>query len=413
MSTTRLNRQLAAVTENSTEPVLIKLNITTALHKKLLKLNHIDIYADTTNVTINHLSATISQINRALKKTSLSNSKRLLLEEYKLAILQSILSYLNTFNRSNHLATDSNETKKKSRGILGWLKTGFIFLISLIGLAESSVGSFLGMRNLLSLIAPNIGNFWLMAATLGVTAINFVLFIAFEVDMLKSLFNIGSRSTAKKIIETHQKQINEIASLNQKLTDIYLINNVTQHQYQQLVTMTTKFNRDARLKHQTYQEYREHPFKKTARLALTVLGAGICGLGSYWGGSVALAAIAAPLVGTPIGWCIIGGLVLSNLVFYFAMQGTGIKNLFNPCMNAFNSMKETLKKFSPHTENDLCRIKLANRNAFKSQHRSILAGDLARPSLREDHKDDLFFTERKRMVDALTDSYQPRYRPGV
>jgi hypothetical protein len=389
----------------------LRLHIDTAVHKKLIKLSHIAVQPSDSPISLSSIATTLTQINRSLKNKSLSDSKRLLLEDYKRMIIESILTYLNSFNRLNRVNEETTRQQKKGRGVLGWLKAGFIFLISLVGLAESSAGSYLGMSNLLSQLFSNISNFWLLAATIGVTAINFVLFIAFEIDMLKTMFNFSSGSTAKKIIETHEKQINTLELINKKLVDINLISQVTQNEYRQLANLTTKLNKDAESKRSTYEKYKEHPFKKIVRIALTVAGAALCGLGSYWGGGMMLAAIAAPLVGTPLGWCIIGGLILSNLVFYFAMQGTGIKNLFNPCMSAFKKMKEILRHFTTNSENDFSRIMLTNKNAFKKRSTNDAALDLARPRSMLTEQTDRLVSDRGPTVEALVDPSYSRYRP--
>lgn len=410
MSTARLNRRLEVSSQTEPEPVSIQVHIDTALHKKLIKLNGVPVYPSDSPIALSRIANALSQVNRALKKKSLSDSKRLLLEDYKCVLLESISTHLDSL-LSNRSTADNEDQKKKSRGVLGWLKTGFIFLISLVGLAESSAGCYLGMSNLLSLLIPTISQFWLMAATIGVMAINVVLFAAFEVDMLKSMLNINTPNAARKIIETHQKQVEHVAAINNKLTDINVINQVTRHQYQQLINITMQLNDDAKLKEMTYQKYREHPVKKILRLTLTVAGAAICGLGSYWGGSMMLAAIAAPLVGTPVGWCILGGLVLSNLVFYLAMQGSGMKSLFNPCMTAFNSMKATLQKFMPQSQDNLNRITLGNKHVFKRTTELRTAGDIARPLVRDNHDGDRLFQPKRLTVAALVDPILPRYKP--
>lgn len=314
----------------------------------LRNMRGVPIYINGQWVYVDDILAVLRSINDILNNKATDDKLKLALEEYKLSIIQSILSHLNYLSEESNKA---GQTKKEMGSkIVWWLKVCGLILISLIGLVEGCIDGFLGATKFMADLIPNISNGWLIGSALAITAINVVLFIAFEVGMLKKLVGVSTSTSATKIMDLTAKQSQHLTKINSKITDGLVLQKLTLNEYQGLSDIVTSLNEDLGSKKVLFEEYEERPFIKAMRWIVTGLGAVLCGLGSYFGAASMLAYVALPLVGTPVGWIIIGVLVASALVFYISMQGRGMLNLFNPLLKTFNHVKAALSEFIPRDQ---------------------------------------------------------------
>lgn len=342
---------------------------------------------------------TLERINLLLTNNELVDKKKIFLENFKLAVLKGVDKYLDDLNYCQHRIEPVVETKPS--GWWHWLKVGFLSLFALIGLTESSVMTFLGATVLLTSLFPAIPFAAMITIAALFTAINGIQFIAFEVGILKNMFGVSSNAVAKKMIEAHEQQIDVTGQINHRLADVNVLYRMTKEQFLQFKKIAVKCNQDVDLKRVTYFEYKEHPAKKALRLTFTGFGALMAIVGSYFGATMFLTTMAPAMLGTPLGWIIIGGLVVSSVVFYLAMQGKGMKDMFNPWMKLFDHVKEKVKAF--HTVNDeefnhvLMNQKIFRKDDVSSHHESnknISAPDLHAIHTSSKSHDSRLFTRR-------------------
>ena len=336
----------------------------------------------------------LDRINLQLVSDNLKDSKKISLEKLKLTVMDAVNKYLQDLNYN--IQQEAATEEKPSSKIWYWVKVGFMALIGLIGLTESSVMTFLGARVLLLSLFPAIPLPALLSVAILFTVINAIQFIGFEIGILRTMFGVNTNGSLKKIIDTHEQQIVTTAGINKSLTDVNILCHLTKQDFMQFKKIAVKCNEDVEIKKTTYHEYKEHPVKKVFRLAFTGFGAIMSVVGSYFGATMFLTTMAPAMLGTPVGWIVIGGLVVSSVVFYFAMQAKAMRDMFNPLMKQFDNVKDDVQAFHTVTDAEFNHV-LLNENIFKpseadsqknNARKTINALDLATPQrkLAHDHK---------------------------
>lgn len=347
-------------------------------------------------IRIANIANMLGRINLQLISDNLKDTKKVSLEKLKLAVMDAVNKYLKDLNY-NHHQQPAVEEKQSSR-LWYWVKAGFMSLVGLIGLTESSVMTFLGARVLLMSLFPAIPLPALLTVAILFTVISAIQFIGFEIGILRTMFGVNTNGSLKKIIDTHEQQIVTTAGINKSLTDVNILCHLTKPDFMQFKKIAVKCNEDVELKKVTYHEYKEHPVKKGFRLAFTGFGAIMSVVGSYFGATMFLTTMAPAMLGTPIGWIVIGGLVVSSVVFYFAMQAKGMRDMFNPLMKQFDNVKDDVQAFHTVTDAEFNHA-LLNENIFKpseadsqknNARKNIHALDLAVPQRKPAHDDKLF-----------------------
>lgn len=355
-------------------------------------------------LTINDLQLKFTRINDSLAKESLNDEERALLENDKTKVLSDF---------KQHLKGLANIQKKKkahheapSSSLFYWIKVGVLGLVSLIGLAQGSIGGYLGANTLFSQLISSIHSAWLTVIAVAVTAINVILFTAFEIDMLKSLLGISNQSAAGKMIAEHEKQIELATKINAQIESACVVSQSNFQEYKAMVDLSNAINSDIDIKKKTYREYVEHPIKAGIRWFLTGCGAIMTCLSSYWAGIALLTGLSASLVGTPAGWAIISILTATSLILYFAMEGSSIRNMLNPTLGAFDRVKEKLNNFAckQDFENQSLLLNRSLIAAAPAKHKLINTLDLA---VNTDYKRKKynagFFAHQTSYTDALLD----------
>lgn len=303
------------------------------------------------NPTISGLNALFKKMNEHLDNPKENERKKLILEQYKLALMQAVLAYVDQLNE-----TPKIPEKKEDKKLFGfvpekyspWLKGGFLFLISAVGMVEASIEVFLGAKLLLLGLIPLIAPQVLLISCIAITVIACIQFIGFEVWMLQNLFGFSNDSLAKQRMGCHEEQIKLTDLINKRLLTPSIPHQLSPADYLLLTNTVKRFNNDIEEKKSKYKKYEESFSRKAARWSLTGIGALLTGVGSYFGAYSFLAAVAAPLLGTPLGWAFSAALIMSALVFYFAMEGEGFSHLFDSGSKEFKKVQQQLDPFITH-----------------------------------------------------------------
>lgn len=315
-------------------------------------------------IKVTDVAALLDRLNLLLITEGLADKKKILLENIKLAVMQAVEKRLDDLDYFR-LHIEPVVEKKPSR-VLHWLKVGFLSLFALIGLTETSVMTFLGAQVLLTSLFATIPLPAMLTVAILFTAINAIQFIGFQVGNLKNMVGVTSTTAAKQLIETHDKQVDITARINHRLTDVNVITHLTVKQYGDFKNIALKCNQDVELKKVSYHAYKEHPAKKGLRLGFTVFGAMMAIIGSYFGATMFLTTMAPAILGSPLGWIMIGGLVASSVVFYLSMQARGLMDMFNPWKKLFDGVKEKVKAFHTIDEGEFNHV-LLNKKIFKRE----------------------------------------------
>jgi hypothetical protein len=367
MTSTRVLSRLdvaTSQTENSSLAIPFRIKDELLMKLRIIQLrDDLPLFSNNQIVSIEEMQAAFVEMNDLLANANISDEDKIALEKYKIRIIKSCLNYFNTLD--SPLVKKEEIINEKPSDLVRWFKIGVIVVVSFIGMIEGAIGGFLGFNQLLLDLMPQISQPWLIALTVGITAVNLILFLGFEVVMLKNMFGVKTQDNASRVIEEHNTNIDLVNKMNVSLSNANVITQLTRTHYKQLTSFATQLNDEVQAKKTLYHKYKKHPVKKILEWVVTFFGAISFALGSYFGAASLLTLLAAPLVGTPIGWAIIGALVGSGVVFYFSMRGTGMTTLLNPSFEAFNHVKEKLASFTVKGESDFNKI-LMNRNIFKA-----------------------------------------------
>jgi len=280
-------------------------------------------------------------------ETALSIKELLLEEQEKLALYKKIHQQLNEILPAKKKNDESEENETKHL----WLKKGIYYFLLLFGLLEDGIGSYIFAQSLLILI-PGMPNPLLIAGGVLVAVINSVLFYAFEASMFKKALGIDAdRKERNSLVQMYLEEVQLLNTINKQMFDVQLIQGAPAN-YAELAETVLSLNMDMQEKQARIGQYQESVLQKVLRWFITGFGAFLTIAGSYFMGSSMLGLIAAPLLGTPVGWILIGLMIVAGLGFYFSMQGKGMHELVNPEFKDFKQLNSLLKTCDIRDEKD-------------------------------------------------------------
>ncbi len=244
-------------------------------------------------------------------------------------------------------------------------KAGYYFLI-FFGLLEDLCGNYIFSSNLFSLI-PNLANPYVFVFSIAYTLLNETLFYAFNAPYLQEGLGLFPSKQDKSYVQEYGQQLKLIKSINGLLRDLNCRDMDRRH-YEQYIELAKTLNQDLIEKKEGLlaQPEQESTLRKVLRGSLVTFGVISRGLGSYFMAKTLLMALAAPLVGTPLGWILIGFTVVSGLGFYCAMEAECTMSLVSPFRQQFKALKQAVLKFKPQDSNCLDKLKAKMHPRFKT-----------------------------------------------
>lgn len=256
-------------------------------------------------------------------------------------------------------APEKEQQKSKLKKILS--HSAYYFLL-VFGLFQSGIGSYLFGMNLFLLI-PGIPNLLLIAASAVYTLLDCILFYAFQISLLRQGLGIPfTKSQQHELIETYKEQLKTAMALNEYINTLPVLS-IDNQLYKEYLRCTEAINEDLRKKNLEMNAYKESIPKAVLKYAVLTFGAISTVAGSYFIANTYMAIAASSLIGTPLGWIIIGLTIMTGLGFYCFMGAKGAARLANPDYEAFHKLKEEFKEFEKK-----CDAHLERTSALKYRY---------------------------------------------
>ncbi len=260
----------------------------------------------------------------------------------------------------------------------------YYFLI-LFGLFQDIAGSFIFGTTLFGLI-PGIAQPFLTIAAIIYTALDSILFYAFEVSLLKDALGIPySSNNLEEHIDAHRQQLKLASTINDDLSTLPAVT-MDPGLYEQYTTLAILFNQDLRTQDAAMSDYQESVSKTILKVFLVTFGALSSIAASYFWADSIMSLWAASIIGTPIGWAMIALTVIAGLGYYYAMGGSSMVQLVNPDYENYQELRQESAEFRDKYSDDLQRI-----SAIKKIH----------------HR------HPTREMDTQTDPIEPRFSPSL
>lgn len=218
------------------------------------------------------------------------------------------------------------------------------------GFFEKAAGSFLFGSTLFALI-PGIGSFSLYALTTIYTLLDAMLFYAFEVTLLRKSFGIiFSNQGACLLNETYAQQLKTTLAINlildnRETVDWHLDTYLT---YCEAIKI---FNGHLLRKHNCMGDYMRSQSRIYLEYGVVMFGGLSSIADSYFMAKNALLALHISFLSSPIVCVLVVAMVVSSLVFYYAMGAKSMSKLVNPDRKSFYALKNNLTLFQQKFEN--------------------------------------------------------------
>ena len=263
-------------------------------------------------------------------------------ETRKLIILQVLEKQLRAeYNRP--IRPIARETSQSSDYQQVLLKISYQFCM-IFGFFEKAAGSFLFGSNLFALI-PGIGNVSLYALTTIYSLLDALLFYAFEVSFLrKAMGIIFSDNGACVLNEIYAQQLTASIEINILLNRRETLD-WDQDTYGQYCRALELLNAHLLKKHATMGDYSRPKIRMAVEYGVVLFGGLSSVADSYFMAKTAMLALHISFLSSPLACALVVAMVVSALVFYYAMGARGMSQLVNPDRESYNALKEGLTLF--------------------------------------------------------------------
>lgn len=310
-------------------------------------------------VAIDDLTNTFESLE-ALDKNTLTSEEFLATEEYKLTIMKAIEHDLQRY------VVKKKEIEEQT-AVSKWRLALFAGIL-LLDLIPMAVGGFVGMTTLLDTI-PEISTAATYIISLLVTAIETLLVYSVTAPLLKKALGIFQRDSADSLVELYNEKIQKTKSINSILTnELESADKISLSRYRAYAGISKKINND--ISNTKIEPFKEPLIKKIARLGLSGLNLVLNIAGGYFMATALLTTVAAALVGTPIGWFIVGLVVLGGLAGRFVVRSDSMHDLLNPKAKKHHNIEKKLKYFENQNEKiDSVQAKKIARQQLTEAHK--------------------------------------------
>lgn len=300
---------------------------------------HITENSNVEEISVQELLSRLTYIGELEAAATHKDNEILIVLMYKLILTETFYQYL---MQDNVAKVDDVQSVVKPTSLLK--KISFAILL-ILGHIQTLAGTFAFSepvwQTILGATSPVVIP---LSILLGIC--NAVLFYSFEVQALKDVIGIDYKvSNIKSFTDIYEAQIDVVTKINSQIFDVNYLNRVSISRFKNLTNVSRLLNHDLQLKKQRMVHYDEPQYKKVIRYSLTAVGAGIAAGAGYYIGTSLLTLTAASLLGTPVGWAIIGGFCLTSLTYFGFLRGNSMRSLLNPKINQIKSLKDKFEKF--------------------------------------------------------------------
>jgi hypothetical protein len=290
--------------------------------------------------------------------------KRVDREKMKLLIMQIVEQKIK--KEMSGFAVVRPMAEKSKQGVMQWLSKQALYLCLLsFGVFENTATSYFFGFTLFSLI-PALSNPILMIAAAIYTVLEGVLFYIYEASLLEVALGVSQRNwEPHRLIKLYTEQLQISKQVNQRLTSIPILvmkNDV----YDAYVKFTGLMNKDLQVKCKAASEAESSILRRIIKAAVLLFGAVSSVAGSYFLVIAMMSILAAPLVGTPVGWCIILLTVVAGLGYHYAMGTTSMSRVLSSDYDQFQTLKKEWAEFQETYSYDLSKVQTI-KHRFKEK----------------------------------------------
>lgn len=353
-SRTQINRGLGIETDIP-KPCMLSFNMSVELRAKLVamkkkfstRFQDIELLDDG-EISISKISYCFDLLCAFSQEEDITDEQKVMIENYKFAISTALY---------NKLQIVPETPKEKPSPSLFWRiveygKMVVFFLASLAVQIFGVISEFLGISEMLLALIPIITNPILLAISVILTAVSVFVQLAGQVKTVGEEFGIKFKTDAKELFKTYYKELKQAKKINLLLRDTEVAGSFSDDERQDFTKLARKITNNIACKQAVLSEYEEPLWKKIIRWSLLVFGIVTTLAGSYFG-ALSILTMAAPLlIGTPVGWAIIGVVAVSSLVLFIYANYDSILNLLNPALERVKKFMDKLEKFLADPNND-------------------------------------------------------------
>jgi hypothetical protein len=209
-------------------------------------------------------------------------------------------------------------------------------------IVKHSFSSYLFGKNLFNLI-PGLSQKMLIGASLLYTLFDAILFLGFEVSLLKQSLNIKPLHPTP--LQNLLLQIQILSTLHLNLSSIQLLQSFSKPEYEELYTITSLYSEDIKKQFLVLNQTPQEIKLKIASYLIILIG-GISKIaGSYFLAESLLKTFYPLLLGTAWAWVVIGLMVSTSLAFYLLVSSQSIQNFIQPNHKYIQEIKSNYLQF--------------------------------------------------------------------
>jgi hypothetical protein len=162
------------------------------------------------------------------------------------------------------------------------------------------------------------------------TVVDALLFLSFEIGLLKNAMNIDHRSSAKKILDLDKIEMLHIQSIQHLLPQVAQVSQKKQLENCRIIRLSC--NDVIKQKKEFYREdLKEQIAQRILRHVVTFIGALLVSAGNYYMLTSLLVFLNTFfLVSNPVGWGIIVIGLIASLALFLSMRGKAVVHMFVP-----------------------------------------------------------------------------------
>lgn len=264
-----------------------------------------------------------------------------ILEYKKLALIQAIEEHLHKALPEAIVKTDPQAIHNHKT--ISTLAMGSYYVFILFGLLEKAAGSFLFGSTFFKLL-PGISYPLLIVISTIYTLLDSFLFYAFEISFLKNAFGLSFKSTGAALLnEIKLEQLQSVIHINQMLRDKDT-NTMDKKLYQAFCKSRDLFNSELLNKQKDMHAYPQSWSTIILQYSVIAFGALTSVTDSYFMAKAYILAIHVSLL-SPLGCAVMACVMISGLVYYYAMGIKSVNKLVNPDFKSYESLKKGLTLF--------------------------------------------------------------------
>lgn len=301
----------------------------------------------------------------------IKNKEILTLKRYRLFILKTVEAHLNkiitnpSMPKNLLLAQAKDKSKAKESFLMFCTRRITYYILLFSGIIMDSAASFLGTQGILAyftILSPTAS----LAIGLVFSFINSALFYSFDAGMLRKALHITAIDEDSQRLDLDDSEIESTRRITRKMKEPDIINLLDKESYKAFAEATAIFNEGINAKKADYQQApAENSWLRIFRHTVTGIGC-IMMLGTgYFMTSSLLAFFTASLLGTPIGWAIVGFGMISTLAYFLSMRGSAVVHMLNPALQRFDELKQKLDHFESIEKDDLTYKYKKQKEEFK------------------------------------------------